>query len=236
MHGRMALLAATNTATSYVKSGLVMYLDAADALSYSGSGTSWLDLTENANNVSMQNSSSISWNSSGFFSTGANGWFAGAGTATLPTGNSSYTLLAWVRITTQSWAPRRGFMSLGGYYVENASNALRTGDTSNTGYLVHYWWANDLEANNNNAGLATNRWFMAAATYNQTTRAIWANTTSVASDTQSSRNGGKAIQIAKTFSDEYLASDIALAMVYNRGLSGTEIAANYNFFASRFGL
>jgi hypothetical protein len=77
---------------------------------------------------------------------------------------------------------------------------------------------------------------MVAATYNQTTRAIWANTTNVASDTVGPRNGGQTIQIARTYITEYLASDIALVMVYNRALSGTEIAANYNFFASRFGL
>jgi hypothetical protein len=226
-------------ASGIVTSGLVMYLDAANTSSYSGSGTNWLDLTGNANNVSMQNSSSISWNSSGFFSTGATGWFSGAGTATLPTGNSAYTLLAWVRVTG-SWN-RKGIVSLGGYGVANASNVLRTGSGS-IGHLAHYWWASDLNANNNSASLATNKWFMVAATYNQTTRRIWANTTNVASDSQSSRNGGQAIQIAKTYDGdagnptEYLANDIALAMIYNRALSSTEIADNYNFFASRFGL
>lgn len=221
-----------------VTSGLVMHLDAANTSSYSGSGTSWLDLTGNGNSVTMQNSGSISWNSSGFFSTGATGWFSGAGTATLPTGNSAYTLLAWTRITG-SW-DRKGIISLGSYGINNASNALRTIEASeygpNTGGFAHYWWGSDLYAKNNNANLATNTWFMVAATYNQTTRAIWANTTNVASDTVGPRNGGQAIQIAKTYFTEYLASDIALAMVYNRALSGTEIANNYNFFASRFGL
>ena len=130
-------------------------------------------------------------------------------------------------------------MSLGGYEVINASNALRMGDIGGSGTVgnfVHYWWGSDLSANNNSASLAINRWFMVTATYNQTTRRIWANTTNVASDSQSSRNGGQAIQIAKTYQTEYLANDIALAMIYNRALSSTEIADNYNFFASRFGL
>jgi hypothetical protein len=240
MLGRMALLAATQPA-SYVTSGLVMYLDAANTSSYSGSGTSWLDLTGNANNVSMQNPGSISWNSSGFFSTGAAGWFSGPGTATLPTGNSAYTLLAWVRVTG-SW-DRKGIISLGGYggyEASNASNALRTIATTewapNLGGFAHYWWGNDTYASNNNANLSINTWFMVAAGYNQTTREIWANTTNVASGTPGPRNGGQAIQIAKTFSTEYLTNDIALAMIYNRALDGTEIANNYNFFASRFGL
>ena len=42
--------------------GLQLYLDAIDPASYSGTGTTWYDLSGNANDVDMQNDGSISYN------------------------------------------------------------------------------------------------------------------------------------------------------------------------------
>jgi hypothetical protein len=217
-----------------VTDGLVLALDAADRNSYSGTGaTTWIDLSGNSNNLTLTNSPT--WNGSGYFSTGSTGYFTGAGSASIPTGNSPYTMICWVRVTG-SWVDGKGIISIGGFGTSNQSNALRT-YTSSLGNLAHYWWANDLLITNNNAGLSVGTWFMATAQFDGTNRRVWANTTNVASDTPTSHNvTSTTIQVAKTFSTEYLQGDIATAQIYNRALSATEIQQNFNALRGRYGI
>jgi hypothetical protein len=208
-------------------------VDAANIRSYPGTGTTWTDLSGNGNNLTLTNSPT--WNSSGYFSTGLTGYFTGDGSASIPTGNSPYTMICWVRVTG-SWTDGKGIMSIGGFDTNNQSNALRT-YTSTLGYLSHYWWNNDLAITNNNAGLSVGTWFMATAQFDGTNRRVWANTTNVGSDTPTSHNvTSTTIQVAKTYSTEYLQGDIATALIYNRGLSFTEIQTNFTALRSRYGI
>jgi hypothetical protein len=215
-----------------VTNGLVGYWDAANTRSYSGSGNTWYDLTANGNNLTLTNSPTF--NSSGYFSTGSTGYFTGAGSASIPTGNSSYTMLLFARLST--WADSRGFMSVGGFLVNNQSNALRT-STSTLGNMIHYWWGDDLSVSNNNGSIQNNQWFYVGVSFDGTTRKIYSNTVLVASDTPTSHNvTSNTIQLAKTYSTEYLQGDISLAQIYNRALTSAEVIQNYNATKKRYGL
>ena len=228
-------MALTHGIKPIVTSGLVLCLDAANRKSYPGSGTTWTDLSGRGNNLTAINSPS--WNSSGYFSTGATGYFSGSGTSSIPIGNSNYTMMAWVRVTG-SWVDgNKGIISIGGFESGNQSNALRT-NSSSLGQFSHFWWANDLLITNNNAGLSVGTWFMATAQFDGTNRRVWANTTNVGSDTPGSSHNvtSTTIQVAKTYATEYLQGDIATAQIYNRALTATEIAQNYNALKGRYGL
>jgi len=215
-----------------VTNGLVGYWDAANTRSYSGSGNTWYDLTPYGNNLTLTNSPTF--NSLGYFSTGSTGYFTGAGSASIPSGNSSYTMLLFARLST--WADSRGLISIGGFVVNNQSNALRT-STSNPGYMIHYWWTNDLSATNNNGNIQNNQWFYVGVTFDGTTRKIYSNTVLSTSDTPSNHNvNTSTIQLAKTYSSEYLQGDISLAQIYNRALTAQEILQNYNATKKRYGL
>ena len=48
-------------------SSLKIYLDASNTASYDGTGTTWSDLTSNANNGALVNMTSANWNSGGYF-------------------------------------------------------------------------------------------------------------------------------------------------------------------------
>jgi hypothetical protein len=225
--------------TGIVTSGLVMHLDAGNAASYPGSGTAWNDLSGNGNNLTATNSPT--WNSNGWFATGATGYFTRATGIAMPQGNDSYTLQAWVRLS--SWTALGGIMSIGGFGTTNQSNALRTGSAlggGGVGRFSHYWWANDLEADNNNASLSLNTWFMITANFDGTTRRIFANTTQVASDTPGSGHNvtSSTIQVAKTNlgGGEYLEGDMAKARIYNRAIPAAEVDINFNADRGRFDL
>ncbi|MCA3339778.1 MAG: hypothetical protein INF90_14765, partial [Roseomonas sp.] len=132
---------------------------------------------------------------------------------------------------------------IGGYGASNRSNALRTGGSlggGGVGRFLHYWWANDLEADNNNASLSLNTWFMITAAFDGVTRRLFANTTEVASDTPGSGHNvtSSTIQLALTHisSGEYLQGDMAIARIYNRALFAYEVSQNFNANPGRFGL
>jgi hypothetical protein len=221
--------------TSIVRDGLVVYLDAANPKSYPGTGNTWFDLTGNGNNLTRINSPT--WNSN-YFSTGATGYFSGAGTASIPIGNSQYTMIVWARQNT-SWGSARGIISIGGFNTQHQSNALRTQSNTNVGNFHHYWWNNDLSANNNNAGLAINTWFMVTAQFDGTNRRIWANKTNVSSDTPSNHNVlSTAIQVGVTYipSSEYFQGDIGAVYIYNKALTNSEIKKIFEALRGRYGI
>ena len=220
------------TSYSYpITSGLKVYLDAGNSSSYSGSGTTWYDLSGNNNDVEMQNSGSISWTggSTGYFSTGSNGWFTKSNASNVPTGNSSYTLSAWIQLGS-TWNSN-GIVSIGPFGSTNQSNAFRTGTTNQ---LINYWWGNDLSSIGSLS--PTDSWLNAVAKFDGTTRSIWVNGVSIGSDTPVGHNVTNSdIQIAKTYSNEYLQGNIAQVLIYDVALSDAEILANFNSSKSRFG-
>lgn len=218
--------------TSFVPtvSNLKLHLDASDPNSYSGTGTTWYDLSDYNNDVEMVNSGSISWNNTGavYFSTGSNGWFSNPSGTDLPVGNSQYTFIIWVQLSTV-WNAN-GFMSIGPFGGFNQSNAFRAGSTNQ---LINYWWGNDLAVVGSVS--PTNGWFNAVAKYDGTTRSIWINGVSIGSDTPVGHNvTTSALQIGKTTSTEYLQGNIGEVLIYDTALSDADILQYYNDTNSRY--
>jgi hypothetical protein len=212
-------------------SGLVMNLDAKNISSYSGAGNIWYDTTGNLNHVTLTNGPV--WNSNGYFVNDADSYFTGAGTASIPTANSSYSIFVYARMST--WAGQRGFISIGGYGTNNQSNAITS--NASIGYFSHYWWFNDLVISNNNANIALNRWFYLGATFDGTTRKVYVDGILVGSDTPINHNvTSSTIQISKTYNTEYQQGDMAAAQIYNRALAIEEVNSNLDYFRNRFGL
>jgi hypothetical protein len=229
-------LSANGYWTSYVPgiitTGLQLHLDAGDVSSYTGSGTTWYDLSGNSNNVDMQNSGSISWTDGGigYFSTGSTGWFGKLNGSNMPTGNSLYTMSVWVKLPT-TWNAN-GLIAIGTFGVANQSNAFRAGSTNQ---LLNYWWGNDLSVTSSVS--PTDSWFNAVARFDGTTRKIFVNGVSVGSDTPTGHNViSSNIYVGKTYNNEYLNGIISQALIYNVSLSDAEVLANFNNTKSKFGL
>ena len=231
--------------SSFISSGLVLNLDASNSSSYSGSGTLWNDISGNGNHVTMQNAGSITYNASSYFSTGSNGYFSRTGSTTLGTGNPSYTMIVWAR-KPSTWGDS-GLITISDSFAANETNAFRTrtvGGEANRGGLgsfTNYWWSNDLPYEGlNSADLELNKWFMAATTYDASTniRKLFGNNICLIQDTPLGGHNmtNTNILIGKTSGTEYLAGDIALVLVYNRGLSSSEVTEIFNYYKPRFGI
>lgn len=231
--------------SSFISSGLVLNLDAANASSYSGSGTLWNDISGNGNHVTMQNAGSITYNASSYFSTGGNGYFSRTGSTTLGTGNPSYTMIVWAR-KPSIWGDS-GLITISDSFTTNETNAFRTrtvgGDANRLGLgsFTNYWWSNDLPYEGlNSADIELNKWFMAATTYDASIniRKLFGNNICLIQDTPLGGHNmtNTNLLIGKTGGTEYLAGDIALVLVYNRGLSSSEVTEIFNYYKPRFGI
>ena len=83
----------------------------------------------------------------------------------VPSGNSPYTIEAWIKPNVFGIS---GIIGWGNYGTTNEVNALRLGST---GELINYWWANDLAVS---APTLTNgNWHHVAATFDGTMRALY---------------------------------------------------------------
>ena len=219
-----------------VTSGLQLYLDAASSTSYSGSGTTWYDLSGNQNDVVMQNSGSISFTRSGgsYFTLTSNGYFNRASTTGVPTGSSAYTMSVWVQWPTGTWPGSGGMIGIGNSTGGNQTNQFRC---STTNILINYWYGNDLAATSSVS--PASQWFNAVVQWDGTTRKIWVNGTQIASAGATGLNvTSSLLQVGATNlgGGESLQGRIGQALIYNRALTSTEIQDNYTAIRTRYGV
>ena len=225
--------------SSFNSNGALLYLDAGQAASYSGSGTTWTDLSNNNNNGTITGSPSYTTAYNGDFT------FNGAGTQYVNTPTAKYnqtytgkTTFIVARMNASSWTSGVDqFRCLFGTASGTRNfNTYIHHDTSNN-FQIH-WSANNLGGVSNNIPITANQWFIIAVT--QTTGGLvtyYLNGQPVGTSTgitfsQWVTNGGENV----AYADNYWYGDIPVVAVYGRALSGDEILQNYNSLAPRYGL
>jgi hypothetical protein len=230
-------IGADPASATIVASGLQLYLDAANATSYSGSGTTWFDLTSNSNNLTMQNAGNISYTSSGggYFTLTSTGYFYSASTTGTPTGNTNYALCAWINVpSVQSY---NGIMDIGSSFTNYNVNGLTLQSPNK---VSNFWFAYDASGTTT---IPTNTWFNVVAQYDGTSRTIYVNGTSLGTltlagtpGTHNVSNSAVYVGAAWPANSEYLQGSIGQALIYNRNLTPTEITQNYTAVRSRYGV
>jgi len=225
---------------SFNSNGALLYLDAGNSSSYSGSGTTWTDLSTNTNNATLVGSPTFtSSGSSSYFS------FNGAGTQYASTATGKYnqtytgkTVFVVARMDNSSWTSGvdRYRCLFGTPTGTRNFNTYIHHDTSNN-LQIHYS-ANGLGGLSNNLSLSTNQWFSIAVT--QTTGGLvsyYFNGQPVGTNTgqtfaQWVTNGGEDV----AYGDNYWYGDISVVSVYGRALNNSEILQNYYSLKSRYGI
>ena len=235
---------------SIVRDGLVLHLDAANQKSYPGTGTTWYDLTNNANG-SLVNGPTYSTSNKGEFSIdGSNDQVS------ISTGytGSQWTLLLWnSNIGPTSFA-------VVGHRTYVCSNTFRFqwDDTGSVivarGPFIDFTASAGGGQANYTTSLSTNdifnNWYMAGVvassssvktTYNDNTTG---QSTVIGSSRQFSTNGdivigvdslsgiGGADRLNRDGGTVYVSS----ILLYNRALSDEEVRQNYHAFKGRYGL
>ena len=212
---------------SIVTDGLVLALDAANHKSYPGTGTTWYDLSGNGNSTTLYNSPTYTNNNVHTFNFDESNDYAKVNnTGILPT--TAYTKIAAFRPESST----ANIISGGSdgqhaFWMGGTSTTLQSGHNSAWSTVAY------------SPGSMLNQWWIGAVTFNTTSGwVLYLNGQQVDTDSNTSTfTGGNTVRIgAYIDAGNLFDGDIATVMIYNRALTSTEIAQNYNATKSRFGL
>ena len=222
--------------TSPVTSGLRLNLDAGDTESYSGSGTTWTDLSGNGRNATWQATPTFSNANGGIFNLNGTTQFASASSVA----SDVFTVEVWAR-----------FNALNNDYACLVTNVY-TGDKIN--YAICFWGDSKIRAGYHQSvtgwvGGQTGTFTPVVGTWYQFVYTVaksgsnyigtlYVNNTAIVGTTSSTiapASDPAGIRIGRRWdSGEYINGSIPVVRIYNRALTPTEIGQNYNALLPRF--
>lgn len=234
-----------NYNASIVTNGLVLYLDARNIRSYSGTGTSWIDISANNNNGTLVNSPT--YNSSGYidFNYATSQYVSFASASSIQFLNRSpYTLEAWIYPTRNP-----GALNYTGIFDrEDTSTGFRDGYNlfflGSASTTTYFYSERFVAGTNTSVGYVTdqsttvNVWQQIVATYDGTTLSMYYNGNSVGTPvttTGNISNTSKTLTLAVR-GGQYFGGRIANAKIYNIGLTAAQVAQNFNAQRGLFGV
>jgi hypothetical protein len=220
-----------------VTNGLILNLDAGFTPSYPTTGTTWYDVSSGASNGTLTNGPTFNSANSGSIVFDKVDDIVQRNS--IDVGNN-FTIGIWCKPTTAS---RQTMVANG--YTYNSNRDKNEGflfNIGNAGTDMFISLGRDLYGRISPTGLiSANTWFYACASYNGSTINLYFNGTSVGGNFF-----GSPITINYNFAPFFLGGwnypgdwfggNIAIAQMYNRALSATEILQNFNATKSRFGL
>jgi hypothetical protein len=216
-----------------VTSGLVLNLDAGWYNSYSGT-TTWFDRSGSGNHVTLRNGPTFDSSSQGSISFDGTDDYAGNDSPTLPTGNVTITICAWINVQTTSntW---QGIVGWG-----NRTTSQSALLDMNNGRLAFSTWggvgSEDLISTYN---VPLKTWKFIVGSINNKNIKLYADGIKVldASITSTPNVASTALRIATTdYPGRLLNTKVASVQIYNKELTDQEILQNYNAQKSRFGI
>ena len=220
---------AVNYNTSIVKDGLVLYLDAANPKSYTGTGTTWYDLSGNGNSGTLVNGITYSSNNSGYLV------FNGSNHEVICTNNASVqitvgTICAWFNANN-------GNTGTNGLIAKQSAWGLFVWDNT----LRAYDWGNSV---NRDTGITVGNssWNYAVMTFTQTVGTpsnnaiIYLNGAPVLTTTVKHSNHNVTVQIGEANAAQHFGGFISNASIYNRVLTPEEVKQNFNATRGRYGI
>jgi len=226
-----------------VTTSLAMQLDAADPLSYPGSGTAWNDLSGLGNSGSLVNSPTYSANNNGYFTFNGSNQYANIGSSTsLGSLTTALTISSWVTISS--------FPSAGG--LNSIYNTGQSGSTKTQTFfrldqsiasvsVGTYNGSTNFQTSYAYSNLSLNTWYNLVAGYTGTAWVLYVNGILVSSTTTTGPvSAGSVITVGVENNSgtlqRYWNGNISSVSVYSRSLSAAEIAQNFNAYRGRYGV
>ena len=217
-----------------VTNGLILWLDASEPSSYSGSGSSWNDLSGNSRNYSMVGSPTyVSAGSSSYFTGFADGSYFSGPTNFMPTGSSPRTIITVVRTPSTL----SGYQHVFHHGTDVVGQSFGVTHLGGSGWNTHTWGSSYTPG----VSASANTNYMASAgVQNSSTQWMWINTTAYSGTGSNSVNTGSTynfigarIAYTETWNN---GGRIYLVAAYDRLLSTGEITSVYNSIKTRFSL
>lgn len=219
-----------NYLENIVSDSLVLYLDAANTRSYSGTGVAAFSISGIGSTGTLTNGPTYrTANGGSFVLDGTNDYiYAPLDTSLFST---QATMVIWLKNDIAS--PNAGQTGLIGYF--------------NGGGNDHYPWTGDsayfstfrnsrLGPITLSASIGRTSAHMVTVTTDATNWKLYQNTTLITTQSASSSVYLDNFNIGKSNGEYYYQGNIYAFMIYNRALTATEVQQNYNAFKQRYGL
>ena len=228
---------ATSYSPSVVTNGLEIVLDAANRLSYPGSGTAWNDISGKGKNVTLVNSpsfdsangGSIVFDGSDDYGSIAGGFYA----ITLGNGDLAWTTTAWVKSST-------GVNGLGhGSVISNSSGGpVYSMMGINASKIVYWSYYGGWYSNLGNTTVNNNVWHMLTwVNYSDSTMQMFVDGVSDSSTFSSlSGNNNPLDIIGGSWAANFAGSIAYLSINKGVALTNSQVQQNYQALRTRFGV
>jgi hypothetical protein len=209
-----------------LSTNLVGYWDASLTSSYSGTGTTWNDLSIFGNNGTLVNSPT--WNSNGYFDFNGSSQYVTLEKDNIPFGRDPGTISVWAKTNTYGG----GWRWVLSYGANTTSNGRALGINGGTFYFSGF--TADISA----SGVPLNTWFNLVGVYDGLNASMYLNGNLIAGPTQIAwYTQGYNVQIGRQVNNlEYWSGSIAQCKIHNRALTSTEILYNFNELRENFGV
>ena len=223
-----------------ITNGLVLALDGANRKSNPGSGTTWTDLSGNGKDGSLANGASFQTTNGGSVAfDGVNDRVTLYASNQL-IGNQYATLEAWIKSSDDGTGSGATANFLGTRVGQNMS--INRYSTTNTAVFLTDFTSGNLNAPIGSINVFDQNWHHIVGVNNFGICSLYVDGTLEGTDsTKSGQNidlnaevmaiGNDTNNTSRTFYGE-----VAIARIYNRALSTSEVLQNYNAVKSRFGL
>ena len=224
-----------------VSSGLVLCLDAANKVSYPGSGTSWNDLSNTGKNLTLTNGPTFSSaNLGSIVFDGTNDYAAVNPVSAF----NIYCISIWFKPTTiiNSTSATKNLIHFKTSTYKYIGFGPVTNRVSNEYITIVQEPGDKRTAVNDGGSLSAGIWYNIVFNYESSQYNIYINNT-LKSTTVGSSTGNVPLITDPDFiylnslegTSDYLDSSLSMCMIYNRALTAAEMLQNYNATKGRFG-
>jgi hypothetical protein len=225
--------------TSIVTSGLVLNLDASNASSYPGSGTSWFDLSGNNNNGTLTNGPTFDSANGGSIVFDGTNDYVDLGNISQLKPTTQITVSAWVYRSTMNDSQNEAIISctqVGGYELFYTTNKM-----------TFYVYAGGSYRIPEMSTSAISGWMNFTATYDNRYAKLYYNgvlqntvdsgaTNNISYVANNILIGAEASAGSTRESGFEWTGKIAQTLIYNTSLTASEVLQNYNATKAKFGL
>ena len=204
-----------------VTDGLVLYLDAANSKSYTGTGTKWTDISKSDYDSTLNNVTYDSLNNGSMIFNGS--------TSNVSCGNISIgesgTVNFWFRQDVA--VANKGLVGIG---LDTLLYIGGIGSNTILGVFNGTTYSNGISLNGSTS------WNFASFVWSGTSLTTYLNGTSAVSSIISFTNSGSVVigVYPNNSTNSYFNGKISNVQIYNRNLSSSEILNNYNVHKSRY--
>ncbi len=211
-----------------VTSDLTMWLDANNATSYPGTGSTWYDLSGNNADITLVNSPTFTSGTPAYFTFASASSQSGSGSTNNVVPTTSYTKSVWFWLNSYD-DNNLSSSDAGGHFMYFAGTS--------TMYCGHTNWPS-YSAFPSTTTFNLNTWYYAAVTFNTTDgMKLYVNGTLNATYTAnlSPHGGNGSTNIGRFGAGNFLNGRVSEAFFYNTSLSDGAVLQNFNATKDKYG-